>query len=189
MTPLETKELVQKLNQEFEQYNKNYHSVVPFDMIVSILMENGLDVPYFGQNKDKLDDRFHVYIGKNIWLTFSWYFLTSLYEVVIYASSFYDDVKEIKIMDTKETNIAKKKLNAILFEIGCSYQSLGTAIKDVSDALESIGFDATEFIHESMSLNTKEGRIHVAIGNKTFLSFSYYKMDRFGKYEIVAYVS
>lgn len=196
MTPFEIKALAQKVNQELASVTDKFQSDVPLGEIMSILTKNGLDPKAFQnayQHKD--EGRLHVNVGQGIYLTMTWYKFesTGRYEIVAYASSQHDDVKTpAKPMDSGEKRKAMASVNAKLVTIGKTYWTgVGSACKAVSDALETAGFEATDFDHQAVTgtAGRKEGRIHAPVGNGVFLAFSFFKMDVTGKYEIVAYLS
>jgi len=79
---------------------------------------------------------------------------------------------------------ARKAANEALARISRVYHS-SLPIAEIDQALAASGFTETEpAIYCGAS-----GHTHEYVGEKTWLSFSWYKMEATGRYEVTAYVS
>ena len=85
-------------------------------------------------------------------------------------------------MDTKTERKAQKQVNNDLAKIG-NYHD-GIPISLIDSVLERHGFNGME----PAIYCGREGNFIEKVGDKTFLSVTWYKMES-GKYEIVSYVS
>ena len=86
-------------------------------------------------------------------------------------------------MDAKSERRARREVNAHLSDMGARYHD-GIPVQEIDGILCQHGFNATE----PAIYCGREGRAHEQVGEKTWLSLTWFKMPS-GRYEIVAYVS
>ena len=79
---------------------------------------------------------------------------------------------------------AKNSVNKQLVVLGHRYHD-GLALAEIDAILTSNGFNAME---EAIYCG-RDGRSHEQVGEKTWLTMSWHKMDVSGLYEVTAYVS
>ena len=87
-------------------------------------------------------------------------------------------------MDAKTERHNRSLVNRDLREI-CSEYHEGLALSQIDETLTVHGFKALE----SGVYCGRDGQIHEQVGEHTWLSLTWHKMDVSGRYELVAYVS
>jgi len=87
----------------------------------------------------------------------------------------------IKLSISSQRNKVNKELNVL-----CRQYHKFIPVKAISEILIRNGFDVTEL--EGIYTG-RDGRTHDKVGDNTYLSLSWHKMDASGNYEINAYVS
>lgn len=87
------------------------------------------------------------------------------------------------MMTAAEEKKGRNRVNRELHQLPIYHD--GLPIAQIDTILTSNGFEATE----SAIYCGREGRANHKVGTKTYLSFTWHKMEETGRYEIVAYVS
>ena len=87
-------------------------------------------------------------------------------------------------MTSKIESRQRSRVNADLFTLCATYHD-GLPIGQIDEILKLHGFDELE----AGIYCGREGRINERVSERSFLSFSWYKMEVTGRYEVVAYVS
>jgi hypothetical protein len=87
-------------------------------------------------------------------------------------------------MTTTEERKARSRANAKLSELGKVYHD-GLALAKLDAILTENGFNTLE----SAIYCGRDGRSHEQVGERTWLSLTWHKMEVTGRYEIVAYLS
>jgi hypothetical protein len=87
-------------------------------------------------------------------------------------------------MDVTLERVQRKAVNTELAVLGRSYHD-SLPLSLIDGILTNHGFKSLE---EGIYCG-REGRVHEQVGTRTWLSFSWYKMDHSGRYEVTAYVS
>jgi hypothetical protein len=88
------------------------------------------------------------------------------------------------MMTSKIESRQRSRVNADLFTL-CSTYHDGLPIGQLDEILKLHGFNEME----PGIYCGREGRVNERVGERSFLSFSWYKMEVTGRYEVVAYVS
>ena len=86
-------------------------------------------------------------------------------------------------MDAKQERSARMKVNDALHALPIYSETLPLA--DIDAILTSNGFKSLE---EGIYCG-RDGRVHEQIGERTWILFTWHKMDNSGRYEVNAYVS
>jgi hypothetical protein len=94
----------------------------------------------------------------------------------------YQTLKEAVSDESKRRNKVNKELHALCYN---KYHEF-IPVKAIREILIRNGFDATEL--EGIYTG-RDGHTHDKVGDKTYLSLSWHKMDVSGNYEINVYVS
>jgi len=196
MTPSETKAITQKINADLSPITDKFQAKVPVPELTAILRKYDLDPKGIQNNLSDDSGRMHIPVGKDIYLTMTWYkFHTGRFEIVAYVSSAHDDHKDApiaKVMDAGEKRKAVAAVSKDLNTISGKYwKALGLVTTAISDALAAVGFDSGEFEDQMVhsTAGKKQGRIHVPVGNGIYLAMQFFKMEQTGNFEITAYVS
>lgn len=79
---------------------------------------------------------------------------------------------------------ARRKANVKLAEIGTRYHD-GLALDEINNVLTEAGFDTLE----SAIYCGREGHSSEQVGNSTYLSLTWHKMEVSGRYEVTVYLS
>jgi hypothetical protein len=88
------------------------------------------------------------------------------------------------MMNASTERANRTRVNNALYELGRVYHS-GLPIMQIDEILTSNGFNATQ----PAIYCGREGRSNEQVGDRSFLSLSWHKMDQTGNYEVVAYVN
>ena len=88
-------------------------------------------------------------------------------------------------MAAKMERYARTRLNVALSDL-CRRPHDGLPISEIADLATRFGFDGTalEGIYTG-----RDGRSHEKIGERTWLTLTWHKLEVTGRYEIVAYAS
>jgi hypothetical protein len=78
----------------------------------------------------------------------------------------------------------RQHVNSELHRLGTKYHD-SLPIQDINDILDAYDFRETE----PAIYCGRDGHSHEQVGDKTWLSLSWHKMEQTGRYEVVAYVS
>jgi len=92
--------------------------------------------------------------------------------------------KRLHGMTSAQERKARVKANAKLVELGRVYHD-GLALDKLDAILSENGFNTLE----SAIYCGRDGRSHEQVGERTWLSLTWHKMEQTGRYEIVAYLS
>lgn len=87
-------------------------------------------------------------------------------------------------MTAKIETRQRSRVNSDLVALCGTYHD-GLPISQIDSILKLHGFDATE----SAIYCGRDGRSNEQVGQRTWLSLSWHKMEITGRYEVVAYVS
>jgi hypothetical protein len=195
VTPLEIQVVTKKVNACLKAINDQKHTGMPMREIAIALTDNDLDPEKIYEQWHGDNGRMHVQIGPEIYLVMTWYRMeTGRYEVVIYATSNFDDYREPykTVMNSTEKRKAKNKLNKLLTPItNVRQQNIFAAFDLMQEAIVEAGFDGNAFEQSTVNMRIgHEGRRNIDIGNGIFLTFTWYREpDSNHKWEIVAYAS
>jgi hypothetical protein len=87
-------------------------------------------------------------------------------------------------MTTTEERNARRRANNALAALGREYHD-GLALDKMDAILKENGFNTLQ----SAIYCGRDGRSHEPVGERTWLSLTWHKMEQTGRYEIVAYLS
>ena len=87
-------------------------------------------------------------------------------------------------MTASARRTAREKVNNLLHKLGLTYHD-GLPVQRVNEILAENGFGEME----PAIYCGRDGTCIDSVGDHTFLSFTWHKMDITGRYEIVAYVN
>lgn len=87
-------------------------------------------------------------------------------------------------MTTAQERAARNRVNEALYQLGREYHN-GLPIAEIDAILTANGLQATE----PAIYCGRDGRSNEKVGERTYLSLSWHKMEVTGRYEVVAYVN
>ena len=88
------------------------------------------------------------------------------------------------VMIAKQENKARKTANGRLADMSSSYHQF-IPTSDIDAILTEAGFNSME----PAIYCGREGRVNEQVGQRTWITMSWYKMEETGRFEIVAYLS